>query len=161
AERYDVSFLDSDIASDGAKIRLSAGAPRAVGDDEERMLLALRHVIEAGPPLPVRVGLNQGPVFTGQVGPAYRRWYAVMGDTVNLAARLRAKAPPGHRYATRDVLRGAKTPFDQTALEPFLVKGKSRPVQAWDVGRTTRGASESTVRLGLPVAGRYAELDQL
>ena len=161
AERYDVSFLDSDIASDGVKIRLSAGAPRVVGDDEERMLLALRHIIEAGPPLPVRIGVNHGPVFTGQVGPAYRRWYAVMGDTVNLAARLMAKAPAGHLYATRDVLRGAKTSFGQAALEPFAVKGKSRPVQAWDVGPTLRGASEGTIRLELPLAGRHAELDQL
>ena len=47
-ERYDVCFLDSDIASDGRKIRLSAGAPRVVGDDEERMLLALRHIVAAG-----------------------------------------------------------------------------------------------------------------
>jgi class 3 adenylate cyclase/tetratricopeptide (TPR) repeat protein len=161
AERYDVSFLDSDIASGGAKIRLSAGAPRVVGDDEERMLLALRHIIEAGPPLPVRVGVNRGPVFTGQVGPAYRRWYAVMGDTVNLAARLMAKAPAGHLYATPDVLRRAKTGFEQTALEPFAVKGKSRPVLAWDVGPTLRGASESAIRLELPLVGRQRELDRL
>ena len=33
------------------------------------------------------MGVNRGPVFTGEVGPPYRRWYAVMGDTVNLAAR--------------------------------------------------------------------------
>ncbi len=161
AERYDVCFLDSDIASDGAKIRLSAGAPRVVGDDEERMLLALRHIVEAGPSLPVRVGVNQGPVFTGRVGPAYRRWYAVMGDTVNLAARLMAKAPAGHLYATRDVLGGAKTSFEQAALEPFAVKGKSRPVQAWDVGPTLRGASEGAIRLELPLAGRQGELDRL
>ena len=161
AERYDVSFLDTDIAADGCKIRLSAGAPRAVGDDEERMLLALRHIIESEPPLPVRVGVNRGPVFTGPVGPDYRRWYAVMGDTVNLAARLVAKAPPGHIYATRDVLLGAKTSFEQTALEPFAVKGKSRPIRAWAVGPPLRGASEQAIRLELPLIGREPELEQL
>ncbi len=160
-ERYDVCFLDSDIASDGVKIRLSAGAPRVVGDDEERMLLALRHIVEAGPPLRVRVGVNRGPVFTAQVGPAYRRWYAVMGDTVNLAARLMAQAPAGHVYATGDVLRGAKTSFAQINLKPFVVKGKSRPVHAWDVGPPTRGASEAAIRLELPMIGRRLELDQL
>jgi class 3 adenylate cyclase len=66
--RYDVSFLDTDIASDGGKIRLGAGVPWAVGDDEERMLLALRHIVEARPPLPVRVGVHRGPVFTAPVG---------------------------------------------------------------------------------------------
>ena len=160
-ERYDVCFLDSDIASDGLKIRLSAGAPRVVGDDEERMLLALRQIVAARPPLPVRVGVHRGPVFTARVGPPYRRWYAVMGDTVNLAARLMAKAPAGHVYATGDVLRGAKTSFAQINLEPFVVKGKTHPVHAWDVGPPMRGASEGAIRLELPLVGRRPELDQL
>ena len=51
-ERYEVCFLDSDISADGGKIRLSAGAPRVVGDDEERMLLALRQIVDAELPLP-------------------------------------------------------------------------------------------------------------
>src|ERR1039458_6244432 len=58
AERYDVCFLDSDISSNSAQIRLSAGAPRVVGEDEERMLLALRQIVEADPPLPVQVGVT-------------------------------------------------------------------------------------------------------
>jgi class 3 adenylate cyclase/tetratricopeptide (TPR) repeat protein len=161
AERYEVCFLDTDIAADGGKIRLSAGVPRVVGEDEERMLLALRHVVGAAPPLPLRAGVHRGPVFAGQVGPIYRRWYAVMGDTVNVAARLVAKAPVGRVYATRDVLRRAKTSFQQTALEPFAVKGKTRPVQAWDVGAPVRGASDAAIRLELPLVGRERELGEL
>ena len=161
AERYGVCFLDADISAGGGKIRLSAGAPRAVGDDEERMLLTLREIIEAEPLLPVQVGVNLGPVFTGEVGPAYRRWYAVMGDTVNLAARLMGKAPAGHVYATRDVLRRAKTSFEQTPLEPFSVKGKARPVQAWDVGPPVRTAAQATARPHLPLVGREDELNLL
>jgi class 3 adenylate cyclase/tetratricopeptide (TPR) repeat protein len=160
-ERYEVSFLDSDIAADGGKIRLSAGVPRAIGEDEERMLLAVRHIVEGGPPLPLRAGVHHGPVFSGPVGPIYRRWYAVMGDTVNLAARLVARAPAGHIYATRDVLRRAKTRFAQTALEPFAVKGKIRPVQAWEVGPPIRGASDAEIRMELPLVGRSRELDAL
>ena len=160
-DRYEVCFLDSDIALNGGKIRLSAGAPRVVGDDEERMLLVLRHIVEAGPPLPLGAGVHRGPVFTSPVGPPYRRWYAVMGDTVNLAARLVAKTPPGHIYATREVLRGAKTSFEQTPLAPFAVKGKSRPVQAWDAGPPVRGASDAAIRMEVPLVGRAAELEQL
>jgi tetratricopeptide (TPR) repeat protein len=132
-----------------------------VGEDEERMLLALRHIVEADPPLPVEVGVNRGPVFTGEVGPPYRRWYAVMGDTVNLAARLMGKAPSGHIYATRGVLERAKTTFDRTALEPFRVKGKARPVEAWDVGQVTRAAAAGSARDRLPLIGRQRELDLL
>ncbi len=160
-ERYEVGFLDSDISSDGAKIRLSAGAPRVVGDDEERMLLALRQIAETDLPLPVKVGVNRGPVFTGEVGPAYRRWYAVMGDTVNLAARVMGKAPLGHVYATKDVLDHSRGRFRQTEVGPFTLKGKARPVPAWDVGPPLRSAGAGAIRSEVPLVGRRGELEQL
>ena len=34
-----------------------------------------RAIIDASPRLPVRIGVNRGPVFTGTVGPAYRRTF--------------------------------------------------------------------------------------
>ena len=58
------------------------------------MLLAVRDVMDAGVPLPIRIGVNRGSVFAGEVGPSYRRTFTVMGDAVNLAARLMAKAEP-------------------------------------------------------------------
>ncbi len=160
-ERYEVCFLDSDISGDGGKIRLCAGAPRVVGDDEERILLAARQIVEAKMPLPVQVGVNRGPVFTGEVGPDYRRWYAVMGDTVNLAARVMGKTPTGHIYATREVLDRARGRFGQTEVGPFKVKGKIRPVQAWDVGPPQRSAEHQAIRPELPLVGRDAELERL
>ena len=128
-----VCFLGSDIDADGGKLILTAGAPRALGDEDERMLLALRRIVEAGPPLPLRIGVTRGPLFAGDIGPRYRRTYTVMGDVVNLAARLMAKAPPAR--STRR--RGAGTlehAFETTELEPFPVKGKALPVEAVAVG---------------------------
>ena len=98
-----MTFLGTDIDHDGGKIIVVSGAPRRVGDDEERILTALRQVIDAETPLRLRIGVNSGPVFAGDVGPAYRRTFTVMGDTVNLAARLMAKAEPGEVLATQDV----------------------------------------------------------
>ncbi len=71
----------------------TAGVPQATGNDEEQMLLALREIVSVHQDLPLQVGVNWGPVFAGEIGPSYRRTYTVMGDTVNLAARLMAKAP--------------------------------------------------------------------
>ena len=69
ADEHGVTFLGTDIDHDGGKIILMAGAPSALGDDEERMLLALRRVMDASLSIPIRIGVNSGPVFAGDIGP--------------------------------------------------------------------------------------------
>ena len=161
AERADVSFLASDIDADGGKLILTAGAPRVTGDDEERMLLALREIITADLKLSIRIGVNRGAVFAGDIGPAYRRTYTVMGDAVNLAARLMAKATPGHIYATADVLDHSNTLFATEALPPFQVKGKAQPILAWSVGGAIGSRARQGVLQQLPLIGRDSELAAL
>ncbi len=157
-----VCFLGSDVDADGGKLILTAGAPRILGEDEERMLLALHEIARSEGRLPVRIGVNHGPVFAGDVGPPYRRTYTVMGDTVNLAARLMAKAAAGEIYATASVLERSKTTFETVELEPFLVKGKARPVRASAVGRPigSRGRDAVPVQR-LPLVGRSEEFAEL
>ena len=88
-ERHSVALLATDVARDGGKLVLAAGAPLSAGDDEERMLLAVCgeiHREDVG--LTLRTGVNRGPVFAGDVGAPERRVFTAMGDTTNLAARL-------------------------------------------------------------------------
>ena len=142
------------------KIILSAGAPATSGDDEHRMLLAVREIMDAGAPLPIRIGVNRGSVFVGEVGPPYRRTFTAMGDAVNLAARLMAKAEPGQILSTPEVLARSRTRFDTVDLDPFYVKGKSRPVQAQVVG-ARMGVRAVGATQELPLLGREAETRQL
>ena len=158
AEEQGVSFLASDVDADGGKLILTGGAPKATGNDEERMLLALRKIISSELPIPVRIGVHRGAVFAGDIGPFYRRTYTVMGDAVNLAARLMARAEPGHIYATADVLDRSNTLFESSRLEPFAVKGKAEPVQAWSVGRAQSSKARQVSSQRLPLTGRNAEL---
>ncbi len=160
ADAHGVTFLATDIAPDGGKIILTAGAPQATGSDDERMLLSLSELLSHELPLSLRIGVNTGPVFAGEIGPSYRRTYTVMGDAVNLAARLMAKAEPGHVLCTPAVLDGSRTLFETTELEPFLVKGKKKPVQAFTVSGA-RGSRASIAEAGLPLVGREAELSAL
>jgi class 3 adenylate cyclase/tetratricopeptide (TPR) repeat protein len=160
-DRFEVCMIASDIASDGGKLYICSGAPRAVGDDEERMLLAVRQIMSADQPLPVRAGVNRGRAFAGEIGPPYRRSYSVMGDTVNLAARLMGAAPWGTVYATRGVLERSQTAFDTSAVAPLRVKGKSRPVEAWKVGPARRAQIPQGVAKRLPLVGREQELEAI
>ena len=96
-----ITWLESDIDVDGGKLYLTAGAPSSTGADEERMLRALRAILDADSLLTLRAGVNRGPAFAGDMGASARRSYTVMGDTVNLAARLAARAEPGEILATR------------------------------------------------------------
>ncbi len=159
ADEHRVTFLGTDIDRDGGKIILAAGVPRAAGQDEERMLRVLRRLVERQWTLPLRIGVNRGPVFAGEIGPHYRRTYTVMGDAVNLAARLMAAAAPAQILTTNGVLELARSPFATEALPPFMVKGKARPVQAYAVGGLQPVAAGDDTSLAL--VGREAELTEL
>jgi len=158
SQEQGVSFLASDVDADGGKLILTGGAPKVTGNDEERMLLALRKIVGSDLPIPIRIGVHRGAVFAGDIGPAYRRTYTVMGDAVNLTARLMAKAEPGLIYATADVLERSSTHFETTKLELFAVKGKAEPVQAWAVGRAQSSKARQVSTQRLPLTGRNAEL---
>ena len=156
-DEYGICFLASDVDADGGKLILTAGAPKASLDGEERMLLALRRIVDVGSAIPFRIGVNRGPVFAGDVGPRYRRTYTVMGDAVNLAARVMAKAHPGQVLATGSILDASDIRFETQALEPFMVKGKRDPVTAFLVGPIADVQVHSDED-DLPLVGRQEEI---
>jgi class 3 adenylate cyclase len=161
ADEHRVAVLASDVDADGGRFILTAGAPRIIGDDEERMLLALRRVVAADVPLAIRIGAHCGAVFAGDIGPFYRRTYTVMGDAVNIAARLMAKAAPGEIYATQALVDQSNTLFETRELAPLLVKGKTHPIRAWSVGRAIGSRTRHASFQRLPLVGRDAELAAL
>jgi class 3 adenylate cyclase len=154
-----LTWLESDIDVDGGKLYLVGGAPSSTGADEERMLRALRTIVTADVGLTLRAGANRGPAFCGDVGAETRRTYAVMGDTVNLAARVTARAKPGQILATADVLDRARTRYE-TDAQPLIVKGKERPITAYSLGASL-GEKPDEQTAELPLVGRDAELAAL
>ena len=159
AHERSITWLESDIDRNGGKLYLVAGAPASGDDDEERMLRAMRAIVDAGAGPPVAVGVNRGRVLAGPIGSPSRRTYAVMGDTVNLAARLTARAAKGEILVTGEVLQRSRAQFE-TSSRQFLMKGKAKPVTGYSVGSlVAEGVDES--RPLLPLVGREAELQTL
>jgi class 3 adenylate cyclase/tetratricopeptide (TPR) repeat protein len=161
ADEQGVTFLATDLAEDGGKIILVAGFPVTAEDDQGRLLRAACDVVTTAQrqswPLAVRAGVNRGHVFAGAVGSTRRSTVTVMGDTVNLAARVMARADAGCVLATPAVLDAAQTLFATEPVAPFMVKGKSRPVTAYLVGDET-GTRPPRGLGALPFLGRDTEL---
>jgi class 3 adenylate cyclase len=121
-KRFGVVPISTDVSPDGLKIILATGVPTASEDDEERLLLAAKAIVASSPRC--AAGLHTGVVFCGDVGHPARRTFTIMGDAVNLAARLMGKAPRGTVLASAAILDSLGGRFATEWLEPFAVKGK-------------------------------------
>ncbi len=160
AQTNGVHWMATDIVPDGGKIILAAGAPTASEGDEDRMLRTVRTIIEQAGDFDVRIGVNYGPVFVGDLGASSRRTFTIMGDAVNLAARLMAKAKSGEAVASKALLDRARTRYAVEPLEPFLVKGKTEPINASVLGQL-EGRDATSAGQTLALVGRRRELAEL
>jgi adenylate cyclase len=77
-----------------------------------------------------RIGVNSGEAMVGVVGAHEGKSYTVIGDTVNVAARLQGAAPVGAVAIGPGTLRalpGARV----RGLGAVALKGKREPVEAY------------------------------
>ncbi|MCA9930655.1 MAG: tetratricopeptide repeat protein [Anaerolineales bacterium] len=148
------------------------GAPQALENHEEmaaRAALAMQQVIKTfsddlqkdrGFSLQMRIGLNTGEVLAGLVGGLKSRSYTVMGDTVNLAARLESAAPVGGILASSFTTRKLHAIFDLSEPDQISVKGKSDKITVYRIlgEKSQRGRVRGVSGLYAPMIGREAEL---
>jgi adenylate cyclase len=125
----------------------AARAVRAALRMQETMKELEREQATGETPVRVAVGIHTAPVVAGNIGSSNRLNYTVIGEGVNLAARLCSGAGPGVilvSEATRDVVQDAFA-IRSAGARPF--KGFSRPLEVFQVtgagksGETTEGAA--------------------
>ncbi|MEW5871922.1 MAG: adenylate/guanylate cyclase domain-containing protein [Chloroflexota bacterium] len=179
-ERYGGIVSRVDPYSKGTKMLILFGAPVAHEDDPQRAVsaaLAMNAELEAleenwrrryarhlpdelGAVIQHRIGITFGETFAGQVGSSTRREYTVMGDDVNLAARLMGAAEMGQILINPQVQQAVGAYFVLTPLPAIRVKGKSRPIPIYQVDGPRDDTLASRVQSRGALVGRQAELEQ-
>jgi class 3 adenylate cyclase len=107
------------------------------------------------------IGITYGPIYTGQVGWQERREYVVVGDDVNLSARLMNKAQPNQILISGWVHDRVRLAFECRPLEPMKLKGKAKPVTVYAVERRVPASAWLVEAAVGPLIGREEELASL
>lgn len=93
---------------------------------------AIREVVEEHDTWPsFRIGINSGPALVGNIGSDEFRSFNVMGDAVNVAARLEGVAEPGTVVIGSSTFEAVEDVARVEALGPLDLKGKERQVSAY------------------------------
>jgi class 3 adenylate cyclase/tetratricopeptide (TPR) repeat protein len=176
------AFLDASVTKYGGTVaRLLGdailaffGAPVAHEDDAERAVRAgldiqakAREYAQVtrrdyGVDFEVRVGINTGLAVLAAMGGEIRTEYTAMGDTTNVAARMQSAALPGTVLISADTYHFVKELFEFRARGTTKVKGKSTPIETYEVvaPKAVPGKMRGLEGEGLtsPLVGRAAEL---
>jgi adenylate cyclase len=164
AAQYEGTLIDFNIGDKGSYLYINFGAPLTHEDNADRAAAAALALRKLPPALEaigqVQIGISQGRMRAGAYGGAAHRTYGVLGDEVNMAARLMMAAQPGQILVSQEARRSISNRFVLEALPPIRVKGKSEPAVIFALvdGGQRAGLHLVAPAYRLPMVGRQQEL---
>jgi adenylate cyclase len=131
----------------GDAIMAVFGTAKKHEDDEDRAVRTaiammkelhgfnLRRIADGKRPIDIGIGLNTDTVVSGNIGSPKRQDYTVIGDGVNLAARLESacKEYGAHILVSEHTIKKLKSTYRAREIDFVVVKGKTRPVAIYEV----------------------------
>jgi predicted ATPase/class 3 adenylate cyclase len=166
-ERYEGTLVQLTIGDKGSYMYAAFGAPLAHEDDPVRAAQVALELQSIGSELDfitsMQIGITRGRMRTGAYGSTSRRTYGVLGDAVNLSARLMQKAEPGQILISQKVFQSIEDLFICNKLPDIQVKGKSDTIEVYRlVGRKDKLSLRlKSSEHDHPMVGRQAELKKL
>ena len=114
----------------------SENDPQKAVDTAKEMFIKLEEFNKVNsskgyPEIKVGIGINYGEVISGNIGSDRQMNYTVIGDNVNLAARLCSPAKPGQIVISKSVFESLDDHEGFKSMNPIALKGKSKKVQNW------------------------------
>jgi class 3 adenylate cyclase len=143
-QRHDGYMIQLTMGDKGSFLYASFGAPVAHDDDDERAVAAALEL--RSPPnhlkfiTDIQIGISRGRSWAGECGAPIRHTYGVMGNEVNMAARMMSKAKPGQVLVRRRVAEVTAHSYRYEQLGLMVVKGGAEPIAVSElcVGRPGR-----------------------
>ncbi|MEO0105958.1 MAG: tetratricopeptide repeat protein, partial [candidate division WOR-3 bacterium] len=148
------------------------GAPVSHEDDPERAILSsldmqnaleeINEELKEGiKKLDIHIGINTGEVIAGRIGSDLQMEYTVMGDTVNVAQRLKDIATPGTILVGPETYQRTRYVFDFIKLEPIKLKGKEELIIPYEVIGKKWGSEHGLGSFHSNLVGREQEIARL
>ncbi len=123
----------------GDEVMAFFGAPLNWQDHSKRAITAALEILRGVTALPeqdrleIGIGISSGPAFVGNVGGKDFTDYTVLGDTVNVAARLQGAAAPSEILLAQESFDPVARQFPKATRRELELKGKTEPVVAWEI----------------------------
>jgi class 3 adenylate cyclase len=146
-----------------APLENPSAAAIAAALEMQRTVEAYNRQVQTPVPLALKAGVNTGMMTAGDLRSDVVREFHVMGDAVNVAARLKERSSPGTVYVGGDAADDTRGQFAFEPLAPLALKGKSVTVAAY----AARAAAEDArtawpqAMVFTPLVGRGHELGEL
>jgi class 3 adenylate cyclase/tetratricopeptide (TPR) repeat protein len=151
---YDGSLLQVELVDKGSTLKATFGAPLAHDDDPRRATACARALLGRPEFAEAAVGVSTGTVLSGLIGCAARREYTVLGDAVNVAARLMVRARPGEILVDDATRVAADANWGWKPAGSLALKGRAGSVPAF----TPTRAAVPVPPPARPFVGREREL---